>query len=310
MAPDGTAGGIGKTGSMVGLAHATEVTMDDAGSHDVGATRRGRAELSAKWEIWGPQGGYLASVALRAAGIATGRARPASINAHFTGAGASAPVDVHTEINRTTRVATSATVRITQSSERGDLLLMTATVWGVDADLPGLEHQTQDQPLAAAGPHHLPDLETLMAGRDRPPPHPFWENVEQRPVHFVDDWDARTAGDARNQCWYRFAEGETHADRWLDACRSLVVLDVESWAATVRAHVGVLEYFAPTIEVTARFVGDTGRDAWLFSDARAPVATGGLVAHAGEIWTEDGRLVTTGGSTLLCRPAARRPDGR
>lgn len=37
------------------------------------------------WEIWGPNGGYLATLALRAAGLHCGRARPANITVHFLG---------------------------------------------------------------------------------------------------------------------------------------------------------------------------------------------------------------------------------
>jgi hypothetical protein len=37
------------------------------------------ARLSRDWNIWGPNGGDVASLAPRAAGLATGRERPASI---------------------------------------------------------------------------------------------------------------------------------------------------------------------------------------------------------------------------------------
>ena len=110
-------------------------------------------DLSPDWEIWGPNGGYLASVALRAAGIASGRARPASINAHFVGAGRSAPVEISVEINRETKVATSVTARISQEGRP----LLVASVWGADDDLDGLEHHT------TLGPHDLPGPDEFRA---------------------------------------------------------------------------------------------------------------------------------------------------
>jgi acyl-CoA thioesterase-2 len=287
---------------MTGLDVATTVTSTGDGVFS--------AELSPDWEIWGPQGGYLAAVALRAAGAAMDRARPASINVHFVGAGASGPVDIAVETNRVTKVGTSVSMRITQQSDRGERVILTGSVWGVDDELPGLEHQVTPTPISPLSPDGLMSVRERFEGTDVPVPHPFWSNFERRPLDWIDDWDNRVASKPHQQNWYRFIDGETFDDPWLDACRSLVVLDVDSWGSATRAHDGSLDHFAPTIELTVRFIGDARGQPWLFSDAHSPVAANGLVAHAGTIWTPDGRVIATGGSTLLCRPAALRPDGR
>jgi hypothetical protein len=41
------------------------------------------AELAKEWMTWGPAGGYVAAVALRAAGEATSLARPASFSCQY-----------------------------------------------------------------------------------------------------------------------------------------------------------------------------------------------------------------------------------
>ncbi len=269
-------------------------------------------DLSPDWEIWGPNGGYLASVAMRAAGLASGRARPASITTHFVGAGRSAAVEISVDVNRETKVATSVTARISQEGRP----LLVATVWGVDDDLDGLEHQTSLGPHDVADPETLPSTAELLRSQDpdndgdsaEPARHPFWDNIEQRPTEWIDDWENREVAEPATRTWVRFVPTATFADPWVDACRSLILIDLDSWPSACRAHLGDLEHFAPTIELTARFIGSTTDEPWLLSEAGAPVATGGLVAATGQIWTRDRELVALGGSTLLCRPAARRPD--
>lgn len=280
---------------MGDLAADTDVTSVEPGRY--------RADLSPDWEIWGPNGGYLASVAMRAAGHATGRARPASISAHFVGAGRSGPVDITVEVNRATRVATSVTVRLTQD-ERPWLV---ATVWGVDGDLDRLVHATDDSMLDVAAPDELPST-TELAGDDGGPPHAFWGNVDVRPLTWIDDWHNRESSAPVITSWYRFEPTATSDDPWVDACRSLILIDLDGWPAAGRPHVGEIDVYAPTIEVTARFVGDTRDEPWLLGHAEAPVADHGLVGATARLYDSRRRLVALGGSTLLCRPATRRPD--
>ncbi|MEL7210400.1 MAG: hypothetical protein AAGK32_19580, partial [Actinomycetota bacterium] len=111
-----------------------------------------------------------------------------------------------------------------------------------------------------------------------------------------------------NDAWYRLRPTAAFADPWTDAVRLLVLVDLDGWPAAHRAHPIDAPYFAPTIEVSARFVGDASGDPWLRSIAEAPVAANGLVAHRAEVWTPNGVLVANGGSTLLSRPAAQRPN--
>jgi hypothetical protein len=89
---------------------------------------RWTAKLSADWAIWGPNGGYLASVALRAAGRATGRARPASIAVHFLGVAEFREVEVTAEPLRSSRLASSVRVAVRQDGRP----VLEALVWGID----------------------------------------------------------------------------------------------------------------------------------------------------------------------------------
>src|SRR5437868_8738815 len=81
-----------------------------------GGDGRYRASLSGDWEIWGPMGGYVAAVALRAIGTEVAPAHePASFTCQFLSAARFEPVDIEVEIRRSSRRTTYAAARMTQN---------------------------------------------------------------------------------------------------------------------------------------------------------------------------------------------------
>jgi acyl-CoA thioesterase-2 len=263
-----------------------------------------RAVLSDDWEIWGPMGGYVAAVALRAAGRASGRPRPASINGHFLGGVGLGPVEVATEVNRVTRSATSVRVTVTQGERTG----FVALVWGVD-DLDGLEHHVDRRPQPAPDPETVPTFQQRLSDDGEPqPPHRFWQNLEYRPLDWVPR-DEKAGGRAPTRdAWYRLVPTATFEDPWVDACRLTLFVDLDGWPAAVRPAGWEAAWFAPTIELTARFHHLGATDPWVRATAESAVAADGVVGATSEVWDRSGRLLASGGSTLLCRPVAERPD--
>ena len=78
-------------------------------------TSRYQATLSKDWEIWGPNGGYLASVALRAAGREAQIQRPVAFAGHFLTVGRFGRTDAEVEVLR--RGRSSESLRVTLSQE-------------------------------------------------------------------------------------------------------------------------------------------------------------------------------------------------
>jgi acyl-CoA thioesterase len=260
------------------------------------------AELSREWEIWGPNGGYIASIALRAAGRHSGRVRPASIAAHFLGVANFGPIEARCRTLRSTRVATSTLVELVQDGKP----IVAAMVWSVD-ELPGLEFQTSRRPEDVGEPESFARSAERLAkvGVEE---HPFYKNIELRPIDWIDDWDNRTAGEPATRAWYRFLPDATFDDPWIDAMRSLILVDLEIWPCVGRGVAGDFAFYGPSIDVECRFHHIASDEPWLRTEGEASVGHDGLIGGSVEVWARDGRLVASGGSTLLCRPAQLRPD--
>ncbi len=263
-----------------------------------------RGTLSRAWEIWGPMGGYLASFALRAAGEHCGLARPANLVGHFLGvANFDEPITITTTSLRIAKTAHSVRAEIRQ----GDHLLFTAMVWGVTDGLQGLAHN--DAPMPDL-PHWstVPSIEERVAamGETIHSVYPFWDNLEQRPPVWRDDWDSRVTGEEAPYWyeWLRFTPTPSFVDPWVDACRLLVLVDLGSWPATQAWH-NSGDYIAPSIDLACEFHCIDPTADWLLARGHAPLARDGLIATEQHVWSGSGTLLASGISHLLCRPTKR-----
>src|SRR3989440_1076058 len=152
-----------------------------------GSDGRYRARLSRDWEIWGPNGGYLAVIALRAAGAHTPLRRPATFSCHYLGVADFDAVDLDVRTIRASRRTASIAVSMTQAGKP----ILEAQAWVV-GDVDGLEHDAAPMP-AVAPPDNLPNVDELMTGQERGPHPAFWSNSEGRPLAWLPraGWGAR-----------------------------------------------------------------------------------------------------------------------
>jgi acyl-CoA thioesterase-2 len=204
-------------------------------------------------------------------------------------------VDIDVTALRATKRAASLRVSMLQAGRP----ILEAVVWVV-GDVDGLEHDTAAMPEVPL-PDALPPIEALVAPEERKVPYPFWNNLEARPIAWV-HWSQRRPGAPRWREWYRFRPRATFDDPFVDAARSLLLIDTMIWPATCQAYAGEMAYVAPSLDVTAHFHRAAPECEWLLCDAEAPVAADGLVGGRAAVWSATGQLLASGGAQLLCRP--------
>lgn len=269
----------------------------------VGSDGRYTAKLCDDWAIWGPNGGYIASVALRAAGAESVFARPASFQCQFLSVGRFDLVEIEVRSLRRGRNAEALGVSLRQ----GDKHLLEALVWTVpphDAEMPALEHD--HAPAPDVPPAHALTPMSEWVARHALEPHAFWaSNFESWPI----DWQPpgeRSPRPPRRAGWYRFVPQARFECPFADAARSLLLIDTNGWPAAHGPYVEEQPVIAPSLDVSVQFHRDARASELLLCEAEAPVATEGLVGTRARIWDEQGRLVASGGAQLLQRPAPAR----
>lgn len=256
---------------------------------------RYQATLVDDWEIWGPMGGYVAAVALRAAGAESPFPRPATFSCHYLSVARFGVVDVQVTTRRQARTAASQRVEITQEGKP----ILDATVWSV-GEVEGLEHD-ETTPPDVPGPDELPSIEELLPD-DAQPPFAFWNNLDAKPLQFEVEWPPDGPRPARWQEWLRFVPTSTFEDPWVDAARCVVLVDLPSWPSAHRPHAWTQPPFiAPTLDLNVAFHQPTAGQDWLLCDGAAPLSTGGLFGWTARVWSPGGRLHASGGGQCLYR---------
>ena len=255
--------------------------------------------LHRDWEIWGPNGGYLGALALRAAGAHCGRARPANVTVHFLGVATfDQPVEIVPQTLRESKVATSVRISVHQAGRP----ILEAMVWGVDDGLPGLQHSYGPSPDV----RHWADLPTIQEraeaeGIEATSVYRFWDNFEQRPTVWISDWANRGSQPPVYENWLRFTPTPGTSDAWLEAGRLLLLTDLGAWPAVSRAHVQD-RFMAPSIDVSCEFHRLPTEPCWYLLRGVSPFSGDGLVGSHQQVWNDRGELLATGISHLLCRP--------
>ena len=153
-------------------------------------------------------------------------------------------------------------------------------------------------------PEDMPTWEELLRDAPEPtrPPFAFWENFDQRPLNPSLQWPPPGPLPPEWRAWLRYRPTATFDDPWMDAARSLVVLDVGSWPAGSRPHMYTNPPFiAPSLDLYASFHASGSSSEWVLADAHSPVAGEGLLAWTGRIWSRDRRLLASGGGQAVFR---------
>lgn len=256
---------------------------------------RFRGVPSRDWEIWGPMGGYIASFALRAVGTVTSHARPTTFSCHYLGVARFEPIDIRVEARKEGRAAASHRVEITQDGRP----VLDAAVWST-TEGEGLEHD-ETEPPAVPGPEELPSRRELVPD-DAASPFPFWRNFDAKPLGFEADWPPDGPRPARWQEWLRFLPASTFEDPWVDAARTVILVDLPSWPSAHRPHAWRQPPFtAPTLDLSVAFHQPTAGEEWLLCDGAAPLSAGGLFGWTSRVWSTGGHLLGSGGGQCLYR---------
>jgi acyl-CoA thioesterase len=240
--------------------------------------------------VWGPNGGYVAAIALRAALAESRLPRPASFQCHFLAVGEFAPVELAVTSLGGSKRAESLRVELSQKER----LLLVANVWTTDDALAGYAHDFASVP-AVARPDALRSYRDLV-GDEYAQWYPMWRSIEGRPLAWREP-----PGRPEWRCWLRFDDTRIE-DREADAARQLFWLDFPGWNATNAAHAWPLPYLTPNLDLTVQFHGFAPGTEWMLADGTVPLAQDGLLGCVSRLWSENGRLLASGTSKHLCRP--------
>ena len=277
--------------------------MGDLGTDSavVGGDGSYTSVLSRDWEIWGPMGGYVAAVALRAAGAHSRFDRPASLVGHFLGVADFDEVQLTTVTRRAASRAESIAVSMTQNGKP----IFEALVWAIAEGVAGLEHDKSR--LGDIGPpEQYPTIAEHVARMDDPPPgppFPFWNNFESRPMKWIENWEDREPEEPVWESWERYVVEPDPSDLWLCAARLLLLVDVGSWPGVTRLHVNTKGLYAPSLDLACQFHRIAPGVSPLFVRGESPSGAEGLLGTHQQVWSRDRELLASGVSQLLCRPA-------
>lgn len=245
------------------------------------------AAVSADWSLHQPVSGYLAAIALRAAGHADGR--PISASFDFTQTPKAGAVSLATDVLSASagRLCTSVTMR------QADQLVLAATVWSAQGNSKGFDHDYAHAPSVAHAEVY-PTLVELARDDGFGGLLPVFHVIEERPV----DWNSPKKwrrGRPEQTAWFRYPDEKSNGDAFLEAAKSLVPLSMMPAFASMVPHpvwTAASGQSAATTRLAVNFHDADSTD-WILVKGEAPWASGGLVSGSAQAWNSDGKLLAS-----------------
>lgn len=234
---------------------------------------------TAWWVHRGPNGGYLAAIALRALTDAVDdpTRAPRSLTVHYAAPPAEGRLEIATTIERAGRSLSSCSARMEQGSRLIGLALA-----AFSEPRPGLA--LCDLVMPVVPPPE--DIEPVVVTPDAPAIASRWEHrrASGAPVMFGGAPSTEAAG----ATWIRLPEG--HA---VDAVVAAAISDAAVPAIFSRIDEPII---VPTVDLTVHFrsalpVPGAQPDDFVLAAFRTGVVAEGFLEEDGEIWTRDGVLL-------------------
>jgi acyl-CoA thioesterase len=269
-----------------------------------------RGNVSEEWKLWTPVGGYLATIALRAAQAASSMARPVSLTCHYLNEASFGPCDLEVTKLGATERAESLLVRMSQNGTD----ILTTLVSAAPSELQGPDQDWHIAP-EITDPEGMPGTLLFEDAAKLLGDQPYFDRLEIRMVKGLQQ--SRTypdmsglseeelierrftpRRDAHIRGWNRVPNGEGAKDPWVDACRYVIVCAGMMFPVAADPFTPPLRFIAPTLNLTVDFHSFSPEDPWLLADATGAGAGDGVVGVDTRLWARGGDLLATAQAQL------------
>ena len=245
---------------------------DDTRLETIGPGRF-RGEITDRWSVRTPNGGYLASYVTRALMHESPVADPVALNVHYVAPAQPGPATFEVEVLRAGRSHATLQARLFQ----GELVAVALATFGRRRD-GGRELLNMTMPVIPPPEECSPRVKAGVRGSmtiglrfdDRLPP-------DGHPEIGGEGGGTATAGG-----WKRMR------DRELD--NLAVPLFLDAWPPSIWGATEAVAGFAPTIDLTVHWRA-TPRLPWHLAWFKTAELRGGYLVEDGELWGSDGTLV-------------------
>lgn len=284
-----------RAGSCPSKIHRVGSFAEDVTVHSAGGGRY-RSELDHSWDLVAPQGGVVASLALRAAEaeIEGSGHLLRTCTTVFAGQVSAGALEIDVTVLRRGRTATQVVSTIHNEAVPAGATVL--AVFGSSRRGPTFVDVTPPQvpsPLACRSYR-----DPLPAGVEPFEPFPFWNQVEGRAALGRPPWEEHESGRSDVGTWLRFDDPPRLADGSLDPLGVITLADRMPGCIDERiGHQGP-RWFAPSADLTVHLL-EPLRTEWILAHDRARWADDGWASAESTLWDETGTLVAYATQMML-----------